>query len=105
MSEAVKYSCAVCGGPMEVAGKCEQCALEEFEPKDFWAFMSLMGEMVHQATGRTEVYISKKQLAKFDMKDAPKLKWDPTTDNWIMVLAESPAVIIGVSKKILRSRN
>lgn len=98
------YICAVCGRPMKVAGKCELCAMEEFEPAYFWAFMTLMAELVHQATGKTEVFLSKKMLEKFDPIEAPKLKWDPTTDSWILQIAEESRVVIEVSKKILKPR-
>lgn len=90
---------------MKVAGKCEHCALEEFNPKYFHAFVAMMGEMIHAATGRTELYISKDMLDKFNIEDAAKFKWDPQTDNWILVIAEETPVIVGVNKKILRSRN
>lgn len=106
MSEKVEWEweCAVCGTPMEVAGKCDECALEEFEPKYFMAFAAMMGEMLHAATGQTELNISKKLLDEFDPKNSPKFKWDSTTDNWIMVIAKETPVIVTVNKKFLKSR-
>lgn len=103
MSET-KYTCAVCGTPMKVEGKCEVCALEEFHPKYFHAFMALVAGMLHNATGQTEVHISKELLDKFPIEEAPKWKWDPTTDNWILELVEKPPVIIEVGKKIMKPR-
>ena len=102
--EDTQYACAVCETPMKVAGKCEVCALEEFKPEYFWAFMALMAGMIHQASGQTQLHISKKLLEKFPIEQAPKLKWDPTTDNWILQLVKETPVIIEVSKKILRRK-
>ena len=107
MKEEENYTCAVCNGPMEVKGECPNCKPPAgFEPKYFWAFMTMLTHIACVATRKDRVSISLEHLEKFDPKECPNIFWDPENKAWVIQnkpMAEE-SVIIAVSQKVLKPR-